>query len=82
MTDLELKEYLSRYSKDSCPDYLFLAWRILLEQVKDPNRRQVLDLAKADIEEEKKLQPQKNFHKYTRRIEGIELKPWNWGNGK
>lgn len=82
MTDSELKVYLSKHYKslEACPDYLFQAYRILLHQVKDPNRRQVLDIAKSDIEESTNTSKVQKFNSLARQLPGIENNPWNWGS--
>lgn len=73
-----LREELGKLDELTCPDYLYVAWRILFQKYNPPDRRQVLKQARLDLQEEENIRLQASFNRNRRQMEGIELRKYNW----
>ncbi len=75
---MELKEELGRYDEWTCPDYLFLAWRILFAGSNPPDRKILLDQAREDLIEREDIQRERRFNSGRMQRPDLVKLPWNW----
>jgi len=75
---IDLEVELDRYDEWTCPDYLFLAWRILFASSNPPDRKTILDQARADLVEREEVRRQRIFDSNRRQMEDLVKLPWNW----
>jgi len=78
MDTKELRQHLGRYSDTTCPDYLYLVYRILILGEERSNRLKIIDQALRDLEEAAKLRPLKGFNRGRRRMDSLEKRKYNW----
>jgi hypothetical protein len=73
-----LKQYLSHYNDTTCPDYLYLAFRVLILGEDRPDRPLVISTALKDLAESEKTATVEKFNVSRRHMEGLELRKYNW----
>lgn len=75
---MKLRKYLSKYNEYTCPDYYYLAWKILFEGDNPPDKKEILKQAEKDMKEEERLKPQFIFNRDRRKMGGLGKRKYNW----